>query len=155
VYKAVREFEEAEASPQDVLDAVWDVAAYPEFVKGINATEVVSNDGDHLLARFTAGLAGMDFEYLLKVERENGVVRWRRVSGDFRAVEGSMTHLGGCRFRYENAMDPGFAVPGFAVRFVLERSLPRLIREFTGRGRALAAGRARVGTASEEATHEP
>lgn len=141
MYKAVREFEELEASPEDMLAAVWDVSAYPEFVKGVTATKVISADGRHLFAQFTAGVAGMEFHYLLKLEREDQLVRWRRVSGDFRAVEGCMTHLGGARYRYENAMDPGFAVPGFAVRFILDRSLPRLIREFRTRGRALAAQR--------------
>ena len=34
--------------------------------------------------------------------------------------------------------DPGFAVPGFAVQFVLERSLPRLIKEFRRRARERA-----------------
>ena len=53
-----------------------------------------------------------------------------------------MTHLGGQRFRYENAMDPGFAVPHFAVRFVVERSLPRLVREFRERARAKFAAEA-------------
>lgn len=142
MYKAVREFEELEASPEDLLAAVWDVPAYPTFLKGVVAIKMVSSDGRHLTARFTAGVAGLEFNYLLEMEREDRVVRWRRVSGDFRAVEGSMTHLGGTRFRYENAMDPGFAVPRFAVRFVLERSLPRLIREFRERGRELAALRA-------------
>ena len=142
MYKAVRDFEEEQASPEDVLAAVWDVTFYPEFVKGVVETKVVQSQGNHVLAEFTAGLAGMEFHYLLKIEREENVVRWRRVSGDFQAVEGSMTHLGGTRFRYENAMDPGFAMPGFAVRFVLDRSLPRLIREFRERARLLNARRA-------------
>jgi ribosome-associated toxin RatA of RatAB toxin-antitoxin module len=141
VYKAVREFEEDEASPEDMLEAVWDIARYPEFVKGVREIRVVQSQGDHRLAEFTAGVAGMEFNYLLKLEREPNVVRWRRVSGDFRAAEGSMTHLGDTRFRYEMAMDPGFAMPGFAVRFVLDRSLPRLIREFRERARVLAAHR--------------
>jgi hypothetical protein len=141
VYKAAREFEEDQVAPGDLLDVVYDVASYPEFVKGVRRVEVLQDDGRRALARFTAGVAGMEFSYTLTCERDEREVRWRQVTGDFRDAAGRVAHLGGQRFVYENAMDPGFAVPGFAVRFVLERSLPRLIREFRERARALVAQR--------------
>ncbi len=147
MYKAVREFEAAGVDPQRLLDVVWDVTVYPEFVRGVREVKVLRREGDHrLLAEFTAGVAGMDFDYVLDVTREPEAVRWRRVSGAFRAAEGAMLHLGGERFRYENAMDPGFAVPGFAARFILERSLPRLIREFVSRGRQAQAAAGKRGS---------
>lgn len=140
MYKAVREFIEDEASPQQMLDAVWNITSYPEFVRGVKRVETLQEDGQHILARFTAGVAGMEFDYVLKVERDGAEVRWRRVAGDFRDAEGCMRHLGENRYRYENAMDPGFAVPGFAVQFILERSLPRLIRDFQQRARLAVPG---------------
>lgn len=139
VYKAVREFDASGVDPTALLAAVWDVGAYPEFVKGVREVRILRDDGNRLLAEFTAGVAGMDFTYVLSCERDAEAVRWRRLRGAFRAAEGSMVHLGGGRFRYENAMDPGFAVPEFAVRFILERSLPRLIREFLARAGQAAA----------------
>jgi uncharacterized membrane protein len=139
VYKASREFEEPAVTPQQLLDVVWDVASYPEFVKGVRQVEVLEDDGQRARARFDAGLTGLSFSYVLEVQREPDQVHWRRLEGDFRDAAGRVVHLGGQRFLYENALDPGFAVPGFAVRFVLERSLPRLIREFRERARALAA----------------
>ncbi len=137
MYRAVREFE-SDVAPGALLDVVWEVERYPDFVKGVRAVDVLSRDDHRCLARFTAGLAGMDFHYVLACERDPAEVRWARVSGAFHDAAGRMTHLGGHQFRYENALDPGFAVPEFAVRFVLERSLPRLIREFTDRARARA-----------------
>ena len=142
MYKATREFEEPAVTPQQLLDVVWDVARYPEFVKGVQRVDVLQDDGRRALARFEAGLTGMSFSYVLALDREPSEVRWRRVEGDFRDAAGAVVHLGGVRYRYENAMDPGFAVPGFAVRFVVERSLPRLIREFRARARELAGGEA-------------
>jgi uncharacterized membrane protein len=139
VYTARREFDEPAVTPQQLLDVVWDVAAYPEFVKGVKRVEVLQDDGRRALARFDAGMTGMTFRYVLACEREADEVRWRRVEGDFRDAAGRVKHLGGTRYLYENAMDPGFAVPGFAVRFVLERSLPRLIREFRERARQVGA----------------
>lgn len=139
MYSASKEFVEDVVSPGLILAAVWDVAAYPEFVKGIKKVKMRQSDGDHALAEFTAGLAGMDFKYVLHCERDEEQVRWRRVAGSFRQAEGSMTHLGSGKFRYWQMLDPGFAVPGFAVRFVLERSLPRLIREFRERAQLLRA----------------
>ncbi len=145
MYKAVREFEAADIDARRLLDVVWDVTRYPEFVKGVRQVDLLERDDERrALARFTAGVAGMDFEYVLEVTRDPSEVRWVRVSGAFRAAEGAVVHLGGARFRYENALDPGFAVPGFAVQFILERSLPRLIREFVSRARQLQdAGRGR------------
>ena len=140
MYKGVREFDEDEISPEALLAVVWDVARYPNFVRGVVAVNVLQDDGRHSLAEFKTTVTGLDFSYVLKLEREPDRVCWRRVSGAFRIVEGSMAHLGGTRFRYENALDPGFAVPGFAVRFVLERSLPRLIREFRKRAKLCVPG---------------
>ncbi|MGE0709963.1 MAG: type II toxin-antitoxin system RatA family toxin [Planctomycetota bacterium] len=139
MYSATREFEAPEVDPQRLLDVVYDVEDYPQFVRGVRAVAIQNRGPASLLADFTAGVGGMEFVYTLFVERDPEEVRWRRVAGSFRASEGAMTHLGEARFRYRNAMDPGFAVPGFAVRFVLESSLPRLIREF--RQRALERGR--------------
>jgi len=136
MYKASREFE-SDIPPRFLLEAVWDVARYPGFVKGLKAVEVEQDDGARATAWFTASLAGMDFRYLLELERDETQVSWRRLRGSFKDAAGSMTWLGEDRFRYENAMDPGFAVPELAVRLVLERSLPRLVREFQARAQAL------------------
>lgn len=138
MYKGVREFELA-VPPEVLLDVVWNVRAYPEFVRGVARVEVLEEHPDRALARFTAGMAGLEFDYVLSMERAPHEVRWQRVSGSFKDAGGRMTHLGGTRFRYENWLDPGFHVPDFAVRLVLERNLPRLIREFQDRARAVAA----------------
>jgi ribosome-associated toxin RatA of RatAB toxin-antitoxin module len=136
VYNASREFVEDSVPPAALLQAVWEVETYPEFVKGIKRVEVLVREDDRLEAEFTAGLAGLDFQYVLRCERDACEVRWKRIRGSFRDASGSMTHLGQGRFRYTQRLDPGFAVPSFAVRFVLEHSLPRLIREFRSRAAA-------------------
>lgn len=137
MYKASREFE-SDVDPRFLLEAVWDVSRYPEFVRGLKRVELEQDDGTQATAWFTASLAGMDFRYLLEIERTDDRVEWRRLKGAFKDAGGSMTHLGDGHYRYENALDPGFAVPELAVRLVLERSLPRLIREYTRRAQRLA-----------------
>lgn len=134
---------ETDVPVETMLDVVWDVEQYPEFVKGVRKVTVL-RDGEHEReAEFRAGFKGMDFTYVLELKRTPDAVRWRRLRGSFRDAAGAVVHEGGTRFRYENAMDPGFAAPGFAVRFVLERSLPRLIREFRQRASDVARERAR------------
>ncbi len=138
MYRGVREFELA-VPPEVLLGVVWDVRAYPDYVRGVARVEVLEEHPDRALARFTASMAGLEFDYVLAMERDAREVRWQRASGSFKDAGGRMTHLGGDRFRYENWLDPGFHVPDFAVRLVLERNLPRLIREFQDRARAAAA----------------
>lgn len=138
MYRGAREFEVA-VPPEALLGVVWDVSGYPEFVRGIKAVAVLEETDATQLARFTATLAGLDFEYVLSMDRDEREVRWQRASGSFKDAGGRMTHLGGHHFRYENWLDPGFHVPDFAVRLVLERNLPRLIREFQDRALARAA----------------
>ena len=123
--------------PEALLDVVWAVERYPEFVKGVKRVELREVGAREKLAEFTAGIAGMEFRYVLRCERGPEEVSWRRVSGSFKDAAGRVTHKGERRFEYENALDPGFALPEFAVRFVLERSLPRLIKEFRERARSL------------------
>lgn len=138
MYRGVREFEQA-VPPEALLGVVWDVRAYPEFVRGVKRVEVLEESERAAQARFTASMAGLEFEYVLEMTRDEREVRWQRVSGSFKDAGGRMTHLGGKRFRYENWLDPGFHVPDFAVRLVLERNLPRLIREFQDRATVAAA----------------
>lgn len=130
---------ELDVPPQLLLDAVWQVEHYPEFVHGVKRVELLAREGDRARARFVATIAGLEFQYELEVRRTPSEVTWRRMAGSFRDAAGAMRHLGGQRFQYENALDPGFAVPELAVRFVLERSLPRLIREFHQRALVLKA----------------
>lgn len=141
MYSASREFHDPDVPPETLLEVVYDVESYPEFVKGIKRVTVKNRGPNNVVAEFDADMGAMKFCYTLLVERTSESVRWRRIAGSFRASEGSMVHLGEGKFRYKNAMDPGFAVPGFAVRFVLERSLPRLIRELRARARSQAAQR--------------
>lgn len=138
VYQATTELE-VDVPPEVLLEAVWRVESYPEFVRGVKQVELLSDDEATRRARFVASIAGLEFRYELEIRRTPREVTWRRVAGSFRDSRGAMRHLGGRRFRYENALDPGFAVPEFAVKMVLDRSLPRLLKEFEGRARALHA----------------
>lgn len=130
---------ELDVPPQLLLDAVWQVEHYPEFVRGVKRVELIAREGGKARARFVASIAGMEFQYELEILRSESEVSWRRITGSFRDAQGAMRWLGGKKFQYENALDPGFAVPDVAMRFVLERSLPRLIREFQDRARLLQA----------------
>lgn len=141
MYRAAREFDEPDVPPETMLDVVFDVAAYPEFVRGVQGAKILQRDGSILMVEMTAGVAGMDFVYVLKVERLENEVCWHRVKGAFKHAEGRMAWLGGARYRYEQALDLGFAVPQFAVRFVLEGNLPRLIRGYRDRAKKVLAER--------------
>lgn len=140
MYKGVREFQAAVA-PGLLLDVMWDFSRYPEFVTGVKRVEVLAQDDHRAEIDVTAGVGGLEFQYTLACARDERQVRWHRVRGAFKDAAGSLTHLGGERFRYEQSLDPGFAVPEFAVRFVLERSLPRLVRELQRRANEVAEAR--------------
>lgn len=138
MYQAAAELE-IDVPPELLLEVVWRVEDYPAFVRGVKSVEVLADDGSTRRARFVASIAGLEFKYELEIRKTSRDVTWKRTSGSFRDTAGAMRHLGGGRFRYENALDPGFAVPEFAVKMVLDRSLPRLIKEFQARARALHA----------------
>lgn len=142
MYKAAREFSD-DVPPEVFLDVVWDFAAYPEFIHGVERVEILSDGEREQEIRVWAGIRTMSFQYDLACERLPEEVRWRRVRGAFKDAAGRMAYLGEGRYRYENALDLGFAVPGFAVRFVLKSSLPRLIRSFRDRAQERLARGAR------------
>ncbi len=136
LYKATHEFERPEIKPSHLFDAVWNFASYPEFVTGVQAVEVLEDDGKVARAQFTAGLMGVRFQYVLLCKRTRTEVRWERESGDFQDAQGRMKSLGKGKYLYENALDPGFAVPAFAVKMVLKRGMPKLIAEFCRRAKS-------------------
>jgi coenzyme Q-binding protein COQ10 len=144
LYHAEREVE-VEVPPEVFFDLVWDFENYPSFVSGIAAAKVLSRDAKKSQVEFTAKLMGIPFRYQLAVEREDGTVRWHRVSGAFKQAQGAWTLLGfdghKARFRYENAVDPGMPAPGFIVQYVLESALPKLMKEFRAEAELLARER--------------
>jgi ribosome-associated toxin RatA of RatAB toxin-antitoxin module len=136
LYRAQREVE-VQTTPEAFFDLVWAFERYPEFVTGVAATKVLSREGKDAHVEFTARLMGVPFRYELAMEREASRVHWQRVAGAFARAEGAWTLVerngDRCRFRYENAVDPGMPAPGFIVKYVLETSLPKLLDEFKKR----------------------
>lgn len=139
------------ASAREFLAVVWDFARYGEFITGINGTEVMplkpqESESERVLVRVDAGIFGLGFSYVLDCRRDGDRrVWWKRTSGSFNDAFGSWTiveeNAEGVRARYDNAVDPGFPVPAFAVRFILDRQLPKLLDEMKTRVES-RAGRA-------------
>jgi ribosome-associated toxin RatA of RatAB toxin-antitoxin module len=144
LYRAQREVE-VRTTPEEFFDLVWQFERYPEFVTGIAATKVLSRDPKDAHVEFTARLMGVPFRYELAVERLDSQVVWQRVAGAFERAEGAWTLVersgDRCRFRYENAVDPGIPAPGFIVKYVLNTSLPKLLEEFRIRAESRDGGK--------------
>ena len=138
LYRVEREVD-INVPPRAFFDVVWDFETYPRFVTGIAATKVIFHEENLKRVEITAKLMGIPFRYELSCERDKDErVHWERTSGAFARAEGSWTLLetrpsGALRIRYENAVDPGLPAPGFMVHYVLETSLPKLLKEFKDR----------------------
>lgn len=145
LYRAHREVE-VRTTPEAFFDLVWAFERYPEFVTGVAATKVLSRDAKDAHVEFTARLMGVPFRYELAIEREASRIHWKRVAGAFAEAQGSweLVERSGdrCRFRYENAVDPGMPAPGFIVQYVLSTSLPKLLDEFRSRAESRTGGAA-------------
>jgi ribosome-associated toxin RatA of RatAB toxin-antitoxin module len=126
------------------FDVVWDFGRYPEFVSGIQSTEVMKmktlgDESSRALVRVDAGIFGLTFRYVLDCRREaERRITWKRTTGAFSEAFGSWTLVGeqpdgSILARYENAVDPGFPAPAFAVRWIMERQLPTLLAEMRTR----------------------
>lgn len=133
------------------FEVIWDFERYPEFITGIDAVRLLerpsaNGTGPRILARFDASLLGVPFSYVVECERDGDRrVHWKRTAGSFRAARGSWTLVesgkGKIRVHYENAVDPGFGVPAFAVKWVHERTLPLLLDEIRARVESRARSR--------------
>ncbi len=121
---AVKESREVviEASPKEVLDAVADVEAMPEWSSIHQSAEVLERDaqGRPKRARMKVKTAGVTDEIVLAYTWRDDGVTWTQESGKAsRNQEGgyTLTPQGDkTRTKFDLALDPLVPLPGFVIK---------------------------------------
>ncbi len=131
------------------IDTVWevvtDVAAYPEWVEGVQETEVLDtyDDGTPHQARFRVDARVAEVGYTIAYRYEDYDVSWSLVEGEtISQLDGSYELReedgGGTGVRYALEVDVDLPVPGFlkkrAAKTILEQGLQGLKRRAEARG---------------------
>jgi ribosome-associated toxin RatA of RatAB toxin-antitoxin module len=113
-----------DATAEELMAIVSDVEAYPDWLGDVKSVEVLETDdsGRPLAATMTVDVTIKQVTYTLDYEYD-GVERmaWTsRPGGDVKHIEGSyefeINDEGGTTVTYDLAIDPGFPVPGFALK---------------------------------------
>ena len=116
---------EVEAGPTEIMEAIADFEAYPEWVDGIKSAEVRSRNADGRPSEVAFEFSAMGFTaaYTLRYEYEpeDRGVRWTTVeaSGAVKDVQGEyvLEPLNGdTEVTYRLAVELGVKVPGFLKR---------------------------------------
>jgi ribosome-associated toxin RatA of RatAB toxin-antitoxin module len=115
---------EIEASPPEIMEAITDFDAYPEWAEGIRSAEVRSRDdeGRPTEVAFEFSSMGLDASYTLTYEYEGDArIRWttKEASGSVKDIQGEyeLEALNGdTEVSYRLAIEPAIRVPGFLKR---------------------------------------
>jgi ribosome-associated toxin RatA of RatAB toxin-antitoxin module len=114
---------EIAATPQELFEIVADLAAYPEWVQGMEEVEILEENGDGYPHRATMQVDAQirTLRYTLVYDYDYpGEISWRSESGDVKQLDGAYRFLPQedetTLVEYELTIDPGFPVPGFLVR---------------------------------------
>lgn len=126
--ETVTETRDIPAPPATVLDAIVDVATYPQWQKDVRSVEVLEHDpeGRPGRARFVVDARLFIADYTLDYTYGDGTVRWELVASDqLRQLDGGYTVVdaghGGSRVTYELEADPVISVPRFMRRAAAEK----------------------------------
>ncbi len=138
------------APPEQCLRVVTNLAAYPEWARGVTAVEIegLDADGRPTRAEFRAEAMGRSTRYTLDYDYGDAPtsVRWRLVDGDLtRRLDGSYTfepdasEPGSTLVTYELLIDLMVPLPGFVKRRAETKIMEAALKEFRRRVESLAA----------------
>lgn len=126
--ETVTETRDIAAPPTAVLDAIIDVASYPQWQRDVRSVEVLAHDaqGRPARARFVVDARLFTATYTLDYAYGDGTVRWELVHSDqLRQLDGGYTVVdaggGASRVTYELEADPTISVPRFMRRAAAEK----------------------------------
>lgn len=134
--------DEISIDTQKFLDVIGDYAAYPQFVDGVKAIDILNPGEEPLNVRYHLNLMGKEVSYVLKHyhERDRGHVRWEMVDGDFfKRNSGSwdLSDAGGGRTKIKYSLDVEFKVPipGFIRKRLVKGNMPGVVKSFAEQAR--------------------
>lgn len=121
------------AAPEAVWRVMVDCPRAPEFVPGMRGCRVLEEQGRVALIEHRVKVIDLlpEMVYVFRVEHHpHRRIRFRRVAGALRKMEGEWRlepDGDGTLVTYRVELDPGFAVPRWAVRRALGRDVPALL----------------------------
>jgi ribosome-associated toxin RatA of RatAB toxin-antitoxin module len=111
---------DVDASPEEVLAVVRDVAAYPEWVKGFTGAEVLETDdaGEAARVRFTMSLAIGTDTFDVDITPTDDGLSWQlieptKLQKAQRAAFAVEPHGQGSRLTFDLTVEHTVSVPGF------------------------------------------
>lgn len=126
------------ATPDEILEVVLDLEAYPDWAEGMKDVQVTERDeqGRPVLARFVVDARVAEIDYVLRYDHSGEHLTWKLERGDVvRQLDGEyrVTQRDGVSdVVYSLEVDVTLPVPGFlkkrAARVILDTSL-RGLRE--------------------------
>ncbi|MBI2566400.1 MAG: SRPBCC family protein [Candidatus Schekmanbacteria bacterium] len=130
------------ALPHEVYQVVADFDRYPEFMSDHQAAQIIARSDRIVEVRFTIVIVkAFDFEVVHTMDPGRSI-DWVHRKGPFKHCEGGWHFAPSADgletdVRYRIAVDPGFFIPGFIVKSLIEGTLPRTLNTFKGRVEAL------------------
>ncbi|MGH2811484.1 MAG: SRPBCC family protein [Actinomycetota bacterium] len=107
-----------DGSPDEIIDAVTDIEAYPDWAPAFKYAKVLEEDGEGrpVRAEFEVDARIKVVRYTLAYSYTPNKISWNLVEGDPKEITGSYTlepKDGATEVTYEYSIDAGFPVPGF------------------------------------------
>ena len=126
---------------EEFFEVVRDYERYPEFLDDMEASEVLSRDGDVAEVEFTLNVIKRISYTLRLVESGSERIEWSLVRGMFKRNDGGWTleELPGGRTRatYSIEITLGVFLPGTIVNRLVGKTLPATLQAFKQRAESL------------------
>jgi ribosome-associated toxin RatA of RatAB toxin-antitoxin module len=117
-----------EASPEEILDVIADVASSPKYMSAQQSAEIVdTHDGRPRRVRMKVKTAGITDEHVIEYTFGSDVVSWSLVSArQLKRQEGkyTLTPEGEkTRVKFELTIDPSVPLPGFVLKRTIKGAM--------------------------------
>jgi len=126
-----------------LFSAVTDFEKYPEFVEGMKKV-TVDRSGSELMVHYDLSMMGKDMSYTLRLieEPEKGHLSWSLFKSEFFKVNNGDWLIqslgpGKCKARYFSEVDFTFPVPGFVLKPMVTKAVPKMMDSFYHRAKTL------------------
>lgn len=123
--------------------AVTDYEKYPEFVEGMKKV-TVDRTRPELVVHYDLSMMGKDMSYTLRLaeEAEKGHLSWSLDQSEFFKINNGDWLIqslgpGKCKARYFSEVEFTFPVPGFVLKPMVSKAVPKMMDSFYQRAKKL------------------
>ena len=130
--------------PQLLYRVVEEVERYPEFVPGCTLAQVLSRDGNVVVARLAVSRGVLSTEFTTRnLMDPNRSIHMQLVEGPFRVLQGHWSFMpvasNGCRIEFALQFEFSNALKSALFEPLFEQTAASLLRAFVARAQSLPA----------------